>query len=69
MLSYNNYASARAHGSGEYCVYYASQHLGLIAKWAQANGKVERQNASIKKRIHIAQAAELDWKKELRKYE
>ncbi len=37
-------------------------------RWAEANGEVERQNASILKRIQIAQAEGLDWRKELRKY-
>ena len=40
----------------------------MTAKWAQANGEVERQNASIMKRVRIAQAAGLNWKKELRTY-
>ena len=34
---------------------YAIQHLHVTAKWAQANGEVERQNASIMKRVPIAQ--------------
>jgi len=33
-----------------------------------ANGEVERQNASLMKRIRIAQAEGVDWKKELRRY-
>ena len=53
---------------GEYCTHYAIQHLRVTAKWAQANGEVERQNASIMKRVRIAQAAGLNWKKELRTY-
>jgi hypothetical protein len=32
------------------------------------NGEVERQNRSLMKRIRIAQAESLDWKKEIRKY-
>ena len=43
-------------------------HLCGTAKWAQANGEVERQNASIMKRVRIAQEAVLNWKKELRTY-
>ncbi|KAJ8362198.1 hypothetical protein AAFF_G00390670 [Aldrovandia affinis] len=35
---------------------------------AQANGEVERQNASLLKRIRIAESEGLDWKRELRKY-
>ena len=53
---------------GDYCTHYAIQHLRVTAKWAQANGEVERQNASIMKRVRIAQAAGLNWKKELRTY-
>ena len=53
---------------GDYCTHYAIQHLCVTAKWAQANGVVERQNASIRKRVRIAQAAGLNWKKELRTY-
>ena len=37
---------------GEYCTHFAIQHLRVTAKWAQANGAVERQNASIVKRAH-----------------
>jgi transposase InsO family protein len=33
-----------------------------------ANGEVERQNRSLIKRIKIAQAESLDWKKEIRKF-
>ena len=40
----------------------------MTAKWAPANWEVERQNASIVKRVRIAQAAGLNWKKELRAY-
>ena len=53
---------------GEYCTHYAIQHLRVTAKWAQANGVVERQNASIMKHVRIVQAACLNWKKELRTY-
>ena len=53
---------------GEYCEHYAIQHLKVTAKRAQAKEEVERQNTSIMKLIRIAQAAGLDWKKELRKY-
>ena len=40
----------------------------MTPKWAQANGEVERQNASLMKRIRIAQSEGLDWKRELRRY-
>ena len=53
---------------GEYCTHYAIQHLRVTAKWAQAIGEVERQNASIMKHVRIVQAAGLNWKKELRTY-
>ena len=58
----------RADEFGDYCTHHAIQHLRVTAKWAQANCEVERQNASIMKRVRIAQAAGLDWKKELRTY-
>ena len=43
-------------------------HNKTTPRWAQANGEVERQNRSIVKRIKIAQAEQLDWKRELRRY-
>ena len=52
----------------EYCTENNITHLRVTAKWAQANGEVERQNASLLKRIRIAQAERKDWKRELRKY-
>lgn len=51
-----------------YCAENGITHLRTTPKWAQANGEVERQNASIMKRIRIAQIEGLDWKSELRKY-
>ncbi len=39
------------------------KHLKTMPKWAQANGEVERQNASIMKRIRISQSEGLDWQK------
>ncbi|XP_053606236.1 uncharacterized protein K02A2.6-like [Plodia interpunctella] len=36
--------------------------------WPQANGEVERQNRNILRRLRIAQAKKLDWKKELQVY-
>ncbi|CAH2108806.1 unnamed protein product [Euphydryas editha] len=36
--------------------------------WPQANGEVERQNRSVLRRLRIAQALKLDWKKELQIY-
>lgn len=52
----------------DYCAENAIVHLRTTPKWAQANGEVERQNASIMKRIQIAQSDGLDWQKELRRY-
>ena len=52
----------------EYCVQNGFVHLKTTPKWPQANGEVERQNASLIKRIRIAQAEGVDWKKELRRY-
>jgi len=52
----------------EYCKQNGITHLKTTPKWPQANGEVERQNASLMKRIRIAQAEGLDWTKELRRY-
>jgi hypothetical protein len=52
----------------EFCETNGITHLKVTAKWPQANGEVEHQNDSLLKRIRIAQAQGLDWKKELRKY-
>ncbi len=43
-------------------------HCRTTARWAQANGEVERQNESILKRLRIAQAEGKDWRRELRRY-
>lgn len=51
-----------------FCEENGIRHLKTTPKWAQANGEVERQNASIMKRIRIVQSEGLDWQKELRKY-
>lgn len=52
-----------------FCQDYGILHVKTTPKWAQANGEVERQNASLMKRIRIAQSEGLDWKKkELHKY-
>ena len=48
----------------EYCKQNGIVHLKTAPKWPQANGEVERQNSSLMKRIRIAQAERLDWKKE-----
>ncbi len=51
-----------------FCKSNGIRHVKTTPKWAQANGEVERQNSSLMKRIRIAQAEGLDWKKELRKH-
>jgi len=52
----------------DFCEENGIKHIKVTAKWAQANGEVERQNDSIMKRIRIAQAEKQDWMRELRKY-
>ena len=52
----------------EYCKQNGIVHLKTTPKWPQTNGEVERQNSSLMRRICIAQAERLDWKKELRRY-
>ncbi|XP_015748661.1 PREDICTED: uncharacterized protein K02A2.6-like [Acropora digitifera] len=52
----------------EYCVQNGIVHLKTTPKWPQANQEVERQNASLMKRIRFAQAEGIDWKKELKRY-
>ena len=44
------------------------EHRKTTPLWPQANGKVERQNKSLLKRMKIAQAEGKEWKKEVRKY-
>lgn len=51
-----------------FCEANGITHVKTTPKYAQANGEVERQNASLMKRIRIAQSDGLDWKKELRRY-
>jgi len=52
----------------DYCRSIDVKHQKVTARWAQANGEVERQNRSILKRIQIAQAEKKDWRKALRTY-
>ena len=52
----------------EYCEHNGIRHQKVTPKWAQANGEVERQNASLLKRVKIAQAEGKLWRAELRKY-
>ena len=52
----------------EYCEQQGIIHHKVTAKWAQANGEVERQNRSLLKRLQIAQAENKPWRAELRKY-
>ncbi|KAJ8385135.1 hypothetical protein AAFF_G00192760 [Aldrovandia affinis] len=51
-----------------YCESNGIKHVKTTPRWAQASGEVERQNASLFKRIRIAESEGLDWKRELRKY-
>ncbi len=51
-----------------FCQENGIHHIKTTPKWAQANWEVERQNASLMKRVQIAQAEGQDWKRELRKY-
>ena len=51
----------------EYCKQNNIAHFKVTTRWAQANGEVERQNASLLKRLQIAQAESRDWRKEMRK--
>lgn len=67
-LKSDNGPQFRSEEFQEYCEHYGVKHIKVTAKWAQANGEVERQNASIMKRIRIAQAEGLNWKRELRIY-
>lgn len=50
-----------------FCETNCTQHVKTTPSRAQANGKVER-HASKLKRIQMAQAEGLDWKKELCRY-
>ncbi|XP_015778608.1 PREDICTED: uncharacterized protein K02A2.6-like [Acropora digitifera] len=44
------------------------KHRHVTAKWAQANGEVERQNSLILKRLRWAHAEGKDWKRKLVRY-
>ena len=50
----------------EYCEQHGIIYQKVTAKWAQANGEVERQNRSLLKRLQIAENKQ--WRAELRKY-
>jgi transposase InsO family protein len=52
----------------QWCEEHDIRHVKTTPKHAAANGEVERQNASLMKRIRIAHAQSQDWKRELRKY-
>ena len=58
----------KSHEFREYCEQHGIIHQKVTAKWAQANGEVERQNQSLLKRSQIAQAENMPWRAELRKY-
>lgn len=64
----DNVPQFRSEEFQDYCKQNRILHLKTTPKWPQANGEVERQNSSLMKRIRIAQAERLDWKKELRRY-
>ena len=52
----------------EYCKSVNIKPVKVTARWAQANGEVERQNRSLLKRLKIAQAEKKPWKDELQTY-
>ena len=52
----------------DYCEMNNIVHAKVTARYAQANGEVERQNASLVKRLQIAQAEKKPWRQELQKY-
>ena len=55
-------------GFADFCATHGINHVTVTARWAQANGEVERQNSSIMKRIRISQAEGKDWKRDLNSY-
>ncbi|KAK2174101.1 hypothetical protein NP493_829g01024 [Ridgeia piscesae] len=61
------WALALAH-EGHLSIVDTKQKLRTKVSWAQTNGEVERQNASLLKRKQIAQAESRDSRKEVRKY-
>ena len=52
----------------DYCDQNNIQHLKVTARYAQANGEVERQNQSLLKRLQTAQVEGREWKKVLNSY-
>ena len=52
----------------DYCKTINVKPIKVTARWAQANGEVERQNRSLLKRLQIAQAEKKNWKSELLTY-
>ena len=57
--------------SGEFqtfCGMNNIEHIKVTARYAQANGEVERQNSSLLKRLQIAQAENKPWKREMNTY-
>ena len=48
----------------EYCEQQGTIHHKVTAKWAQANGEVQRQNRSLLKRLQFAQAENKPWRAE-----
>jgi transposase InsO family protein len=51
-----------------YMAHQGVDHYKVTPRWPQANGEVERQNASLMKRVKIAFSEHRDYKAELRRY-
>lgn len=67
-LKSDNGPQFRADEFKTFCANNGIEHMKVTARWAQANGEVERQNQSILKRIKIVQAEKQDWKREINTY-
>ena len=52
----------------DFCNQNGIKHMRVIPRWPQANGEVERQNASLMKRIRIAYESNLNYRQEVAKY-
>ena len=55
-------------GFKTFCEENGIKHKRTTARWAQGNSEVERQNATLLKRLRIAQAEGKGWQRELRRY-
>ena len=67
-LKSDNGPQFRSEEFSAYCEKNNIKHVKVTARYAQANGEVERQNSSLVKRLKIAQAENKPWKEELQKY-